>query len=235
MITSPIIIALDFNNINNIMEFVDKIDPKQCGLKIGKETFTLFGPSLIKILQDRKFKVFLDLKFHDIPHTTACAVSAAADLGVWIVNVHAYGGERMMNAARESLIPFGKNAPLLIAVTVLTSINQKDLNELGINLTPAQQGEKLARLASKCGLDGVICSAQEAALLKKVNQNFIIVTPGIRLIVNNNDDQHRIMTPIEAHQVGVDYMVIGRPITRALNPYATLQYILKSLLKENKY
>ncbi|WP_286881840.1 orotidine-5'-phosphate decarboxylase, partial [Pantoea sp. UBA5037] len=176
------------------------------------------------------FEVFLDLKFHDIPNTTAHAVAAAADLGVWMVNVHASGGARMMNAAREALLPYGKEAPLLIAVTVLTSMDEEDLRGLGITLSPAEQAERLAKLTSECGLDGVVCSAQEAVRFKQViGQDFALVTPGIRPAGSDAGDQRRIMTPLQAKQAGVDYMVIGRPITQSADPAAALQAILHSL------
>lgn len=227
---SPILVALDYHDINSALRFVDQIDPGSCRLKVGKEMFTLFGPSLVKDLQQRGFDIFLDLKFHDIPNTTAHAVAAAADLGVWMVNVHASGGARMMNAAREALVPFGKDAPLLIAVTVLTSMDADDLKGLGITLSPAEQAEKLAKLTRECGLDGVVCSAHEAARFKQViGSDFALVTPGIRPAGSDAGDQRRIMTPEQAKQAGVDYMVIGRPITQSTNPAATLQSILKSL------
>jgi orotidine-5'-phosphate decarboxylase len=228
--TSPILVALDYHDLNSALQFVDRIDPSQCRLKLGKEMFTLFGPSVVKTLQERDFEVFLDLKFHDIPNTTAHAVAAAADLGVWMVNVHASGGARMMNAAREALVPFGKDAPLLIAVTVLTSMDEDDLKGLGITLSPAQQAERLARLTHECGLNGVVCSAQEAVHFKQViGQDFALVTPGIRPAGSDAGDQRRIMTPQQAKQAGVDYMVIGRPITQSADPAATLQQILQSL------
>ena len=227
---SPILVALDYHDINSALRFVDQIDPGSCRLKVGKEMFTLFGPSLVKDLQQRGFDIFLDLKFHDIPNTTAHAVAAAADLGVWMVNVHASGGARMMNAAREALVPFGKDAPLLIAVTVLTSMDADDLKGLGITLSPAEQAEKLAKLTRECGLDGVVCSAHEAARFRQViGSDFALVTPGIRPAGSDAGDQRRIMTPEQAKQAGVDYMVIGRPITQSANPAATLQSILKNL------
>lgn len=229
--TSPILVALDYHDISSALQFVDQIDPSQCRLKVGKKMFTLFGPSLVKIFHERGFEVFLDLKFHDIPSTTAHAVAAAADLGVWMVNIHASGGARMMNAAREKLVAFGKDAPLLIAVTVLTSIDLEDLIGLGIMLTPAQQAEYLARLTRECGLDGVVCSAQEAMHFKReLGQDFLLVTPGIRPIGSDADDQRLTMTPQLAKQSGVDYMVIGRPITQSSNPVATLQNILQLLV-----
>lgn len=227
---SPILVALDYHDLNSALQFVDRIDPRQCRLKVGKEMFTLFGPALVKTLQQRGFEVFLDLKFHDIPNTTAHAVAAAADLGVWMVNVHASGGARMMSAAREALMPFGDDAPLLIAVTVLTSMDEEDLKGLGIMLSPAQQAERLAKLTHECGLDGVVCSAQEAAHFKQtIGQDFALVTPGIRPAGSDAGDQRRIMTPQQAQQAGVDYMVIGRPITQSADPAATLQQILHSL------
>nr|WP_314424943.1 orotidine-5'-phosphate decarboxylase [uncultured Erwinia sp.] len=227
---SPIVVALDYADRDRALAFVDQIEPGSCRLKVGKEMFTLFGPQLVRDLQQRGFEVFLDLKFHDIPNTTAHAVAAAADLGVWMVNVHASGGARMMNAAREALLPFGKDAPLLIAVTVLTSMDAEDLRGLGIELSPAEQAERLARLTHQCGLDGVVCSAHEASRFKQaIGQDFKLVTPGIRPAGSDAGDQRRIMTPQQAVQAGVDYMVIGRPITQSANPAATLQEILTSI------
>jgi orotidine-5'-phosphate decarboxylase len=212
------------------MAFVDRIDPQSCRLKVGKEMYTLFGPDLVRELHQRGFQVFLDLKFHDIPNTTAHAVAAAADLGVWMVNVHASGGARMMTAAREALLPFGKEAPLLIAVTVLTSMEAADLLDIGIDASPADHAERLARLTQQCGLDGVVCSAQEAVRFKQaLGADFNLVTPGIRPAGSEAGDQRRIMTPQQALQAGVDYMVIGRPITQSSDPEATLKTILASL------
>lgn len=227
---SPILVALDYADRQQAMAFVDRIDPQSCRLKIGKEMFTLFGPQLVRDLQQRGFEIFLDLKFHDIPNTTAHAVAAAADLGVWMVNVHASGGARMMTAARDALLPFGKDAPLLIAVTVLTSMEASDLREIGIELSPADHAERLARLTRDCGLDGVVCSAQEAARFKSaIGQDFKLVTPGIRPAGSAAGDQRRIMTPPDALRAGVDYMVIGRPITQSADPEQALQDILASL------
>ena len=228
--TSPIVVALDYADKSSALAFADKIDPRDCRLKIGKEMFTHFGPQMVKDLQTRGFDVFLDLKFHDIPNTTARAVAAAADLGVWMVNVHASGGARMMTAAREALAPFGKDAPLLIAVTVLTSLEDNDLADLGIELSPADYAERLARLTRDCGLDGVVCSAQEATRFKSaLGQAFKLVTPGIRPAGSKTDDQRRVMTPQDALAAGVDYMVIGRPITQSADPAQTLREILASL------
>ncbi|HDS6984549.1 TPA: orotidine-5'-phosphate decarboxylase [Escherichia coli] len=227
---SPVVVALDYHNRDDALAFVDKIDPRDCRLKVGKEMFTLFGPQFVRELQQRGFDIFLDLKFHDIPNTAAHAVAAAADLGVCMVNVHASGGARMMTAAREALVPFGKDAPLLIAVTVLTSMEASDLADLGVTLSPADYAERLAALTQKCGLDGVVCSAQEAARFKQVfGQEFKLVTPGIRPQGSEAGDQRRIMTPEQASAAGVDYMVIGRPITQSVDPAQTLKAINASL------
>ncbi|MDV5356787.1 orotidine-5'-phosphate decarboxylase [Kosakonia sp. SMBL-WEM22] len=229
---SPVVVALDYANRDNALAFVDRIDPRDCRLKVGKEMFTLFGPQFVRELQQRGFDIFLDLKFHDIPNTTAHAVKAAADLGVWMVNVHASGGARMMTAAKEALLPFGADAPLLIAVTVLTSMEASDLLDLGITATPAQHAERLARLTQQCGLDGVVCSAQEAVRFKsELGHAFKLVTPGIRPQGSDAGDQRRIMTPEQALQAGVDYMVIGRPVTQSADPAQTLKAINASLGK----
>lgn len=227
---TPVVVALDFEEQGAALNLVSQLDPSLCRLKVGKEMFTHFGPAFVNELQRRQFDVFLDLKFHDIPNTVAKAVKAAADLGVWMVNVHASGGSRMMVAAREALQNFGADKPLLIAVTVLTSMEQSDLTELGIQLTPEQQVLKLAGLTKTAGLDGVVCSAQEASLLKaQLGQQFQLVTPGIRPAFAGQDDQKRVMTPAQALQAGVDYMVIGRPITKAADPLAALQAIYQEL------
>ena len=228
--SSPIVVALDYADKSAALAFADRIDPRDCRLKVGKEMFTHFGPQIVKDLQSRGFDVFLDLKFHDIPNTTAHAVAAAADLGVWMVNVHASGGTRMMTAAKEALSSFGADAPLLIAVTVLTSMEGSDLADLGIQLSPADYAERLARLTRDCGLDGVVCSAQEASRFKAaLGQEFKLVTPGIRPAGSKADDQRRVMTPVEAMAAGVDYMVIGRPITQSADPAQTLRDIRASL------
>ncbi|BDH45677.1 orotidine 5'-phosphate decarboxylase [Salmonella enterica subsp. enterica serovar Choleraesuis] len=227
---SPIVVALDYDNRDAALAFVDQIDPRDCRLKVGKELFTLFGPQIVKDLKQRGFDVFLDLKFHDIPNTTARAVAAAAEMGVWMVNVHASGGARMMTAARDALLPFGSDAPLLIAVTVLTSMEEGDLRGIGIDQSPAVHAERLARLTQSCGLDGVVCSAQEAVRFKSVlGKGFQLVTPGIRPAGSDAGDQRRIMTPLEAKLAGVDFMVIGRPITQSPNPAETLRAIKASL------
>ena len=230
--TDPkVVIALDFDNQTDALSFVDKIAPTDCRLKVGKEMFTYFGPEFVKQLTNRGFDVFLDLKFHDIPNTVAKAVTAAADLGVWMVNVHASGGEQMMIKAREALASYGDNRPLLIAVTVLTSMGQEDLLGLGIQKSPQEQVQALAALTNKAGLDGVVCSAQEASMLKEsFGKTFKLVTPGIRPLGASTDDQKRIMTPEQAVKDGVDYLVIGRPITKADNPQAVLTQINQSIL-----
>lgn len=230
MAQSPIVVALDFEQKTAALELVSRLDPSLCRLKVGKEMFTHFGPDFVKELQQRHFEVFLDLKFHDIPTTVAKAVQAAADLGVWMVNVHASGGSRMMSAARQALDSYGTKRPLLIAVTVLTSMEQSDLTELGINRTPAEQVQHLAALTQQSGLDGVVCSAHEAQMLKQqFGQQFCLVTPGIRPSFATADDQKRVMTPSQALAAGVDYMVIGRPVTKAEDPLAALQAIYQEL------
>ncbi len=221
-----VVVALDFDNKADALSFVDKVSPNDCRLKVGKEMFTYFGPELVKQFVNKGFDVFLDLKFHDIPNTVAKAVTAAADLGVWMVNVHASGGSQMMVKANEALQTFGNDKPLLIAVTVLTSMGEDDLRALGIEISPAEQVMHLARLAQQSGLDGVVCSAWEAEKLKQAfGHNFKLITPGIRPAGASADDQKRIMTPEQALQVGVDYLVIGRPITKAADPHAVLQDI----------
>ncbi len=230
MRSSPIIVALDYDSRTQALAFADEVSPKDCRLKIGKEMFTRFGPELVSALRQRGFDIFLDLKFHDIPNTVANAVSAAAELGVWMVNVHAGGGERMMAAAKNALAPFGAGAPKLIAVTLLTSMADDDLTALGIPYRAAEYAGRLAELARRCGLDGVVCSAREAKAFKqRFGADFLLVTPGIRPEGSAADDQRRVMTPVEARRAGVDYMVIGRPITRSAQPAETLQGILRSL------
>jgi orotidine-5'-phosphate decarboxylase len=226
---SPIIVALDYTSTNAALSLADQLDPTLCRVKVGKELFTREGPSVVTALQARGFEVFLDLKFHDIPNTVASAVHAAADLGVWMVNVHASGGRRMMTAARERLQQHHYST-LLIAVTVLTSSERGDLAEIGLDVDPIIQVQRLAKLTDECGLHGVVCSAQEATLLRTAHaQPFALVTPGIRPVGSASDDQRRVMTPKQAVDVGVDYMVIGRPITQAANPIAALQAVLTEI------
>ncbi|WKE63969.1 orotidine-5'-phosphate decarboxylase [Gallaecimonas kandeliae] len=231
MTSKPVVVALDFDDKNKALALVDRLDPAQCRLKVGKEMFTLFGPDFVRELVAKGFDVFLDLKFHDIPNTVAKAVAAAAELGVWMVNVHASGGSRMMSAARAALAPYGDKAPLLIAVTVLTSMQDEELAELGVEAETAQQQVlRLARLAREAGMDGVVCSAREASLLKtELGQDFKLVTPGIRPAGSDAGDQQRILTPAEAIAAGSDYLVIGRPITQAAEPLTALAAINDSL------
>jgi orotidine-5'-phosphate decarboxylase len=218
-----IIVALDYHDAQAALAFAERVDPKLCRLKVGKELFTVAGPALVEELARRGFGVFLDLKFHDIPNTVAAACRAAASLGVWMVNVHALGGPAMLQAARAA-VPAG--GPKLIAVTLLTSMGEADLRALGIAYTPQQMVSRLAGLAHAAGLDGVVCSAQEAQMLKReCGASFCLVTPGIRPADAAFDDQQRVMTPRAALQAGADYLVIGRPITRAADPLAALQAI----------
>lgn len=224
-----IIVALDYDNSNSALALADQLNPNQCRLKVGKELFVAAGPQLVKSLSDRGFDVFLDLKFHDIPNTVAKAVSAAADLGAWMTNVHASGGTRMMTAAREAVENHGGDM-LLIAVTVLTSMDDSDLQQVGVNSVAGDQVLALASLTKQAGLDGVVCSAQEATHLKQqLGQDFKLITPGIRLTDSASDDQRRIVSPAQAIEQGSDYLVIGRPITQAENPMQMLQKINSSL------
>jgi orotidine-5'-phosphate decarboxylase len=226
--TDPkIIVALDFPQASAALEFAQRVEPSLCRLKVGKELFTSAGPQLVEQLQQRGFEVFLDLKFHDIPNTTAQACKAAAALGVWMVNVHAMGGKRMMEAAREALANV-EHRPKLIAVTVLTSMAQEDLHGIGINASPAHMVMLLAKLVRDSGLDGVVCSALEVSSLRQqYEKEFCLVTPGIRPANVAANDQSRIMTPRAALEAGSSYLVIGRPITQAHDPLRALQDILK--------
>ena len=228
-IASPIVVALDVNTIDDCLALARRLDPKLCRVKVGKELFTACGPAVVESLQYMGFEVFLDLKFHDIPATTAKAVKVAADLGVWMVNVHASGGTRMMTAAREAIANVQKR-PLLIGVTVLTSSSEVELLETGIDVAAQTQVLKLAALAKNAGLDGVVCSAQEATALKRdLGQGFKLVTPGIRPAGSDAQDQNRIMTPSQAMAAGSDFLVIGRPITQAADPVAACADILNEL------
>ena len=224
-----IIVALDVNNQRDALALADQMDPKLCRLKVGKELFTQLGPQIIHDLHGRQFEVFLDLKFHDIPNTTAQAVLAAADLGVWMVNIHASGGRQMMETTVARLNQH-RHKTHLIAVTVLTSMSDQDLQEIGIIERAEQHVFNLAKLAKDCGVAGVVCSAQEAKNLKQqLGQEFLLVTPGIRPADSAQDDQKRIVTPQQAKQDGVDYMVIGRPITKAVQPSQQLLNIYQSI------
>lgn len=225
-----IIVALDFNQSTKAMHLVDQLDPTLCRLKVGKEMFTHFGPEFVKQLIERKFDVFLDLKFHDIPNTVAKACVAAAELGVWMINVHASGGTAMMTKTRQALDTMGSDAPLLIAVTVLTSMSESELHALGVQRSLSDHVLALANLAKQCELDGVVCSAQEAQLLKqRLGQEFQLITPGIRPKNSSSDDQTRIVTPQDAIKNGSDYLVIGRPITQSSNPLQSLCEISDSI------
>ncbi len=225
-----IVVAMDFDNAAQCIAMAKRLSPKDCRLKVGKELFTACGPHIVDQLMTLGFDVFLDLKFHDIPNTTAKAVKAAAELGVWMVNVHASGGERMMIAARDILESSSGKRPLLIAVTVLTSMDASDLSGVGISGAPEDQVMRLARLTQRCGLDGIVCSAQEASLMRaNFGSDFCLVTPGIRLGSSPSDDQRRTMTPPAAIRAGSSYLVIGRPITQSSDPVATCQSIIQSL------
>ena len=223
--STKIIVALDFSDAASALALVERLDPELCRLKVGKELFTAAGPELVRALVARGFEVFLDLKFHDIPNTVAAACRAAARLGVWMLNVHASGGRRMMAAAHETLADLS-HPPLLIAVTVLTSMSAEDLVEVGVSDAPADQVLRLARLTHACKLDGVVCSAQEAAMLRAdLGADFHLVTPGIRPAGAEVGDQRRVMTPTEALRAGATDLVIGRPITAAADPLAALKQI----------
>lgn len=232
---SKLIVALDYANAASALQLVNQLDPSLCKLKVGKELFTAAGPQLVEQLVAKNFDVFLDLKFHDIPNTVAKACEAASNLGVWMLNVHASGGSAMMQAAIQG-VNKSAHAPYLIAVTVLTSMNQTNLTEIGIENSVENQVLKLAKLAQQVGLHGVVCSAQEAQMLRsQLGETFCLVTPGIRPapengLANNNkvnqDDQSRVVTPADALGNGASYLVIGRPITQATNPLQALKAII---------
>lgn len=227
---SPVIVALDYPDAESALSLAERLDPARCRVKVGKELFTGSGPAVVEALQHKGFEVFLDLKFHDIPNTTANAVKAAAELGVWMINVHASGGRSMMEACVEMLARYPGRRPLLTAVTILTSLEQSDLLEVGLDIEPMVQVQRLARLAQDCGLDGVVCSAREARALRgALGDDFLLVTPGIRPAESVSDDQKRIVTPEQAIENGSSFLVIGRPITRSDNPGAALETILASL------
>ena len=224
-----IIVALDAKSQKEALSIADQLDPSLCRVKVGKEIFTHEGPSVVKALHDRGFEVFLDLKFHDIPNTTAQAVCAAADMGVWMVNVHASGGRKMMETCVERLQAGNYNTQL-IAVTVLTSMGREDLKDLGLDVEPFEHVKRLATLTKDSGLDGVVCSAQEAKMLREtLGQNFALITPGIRPLGSNADDQKRIVTPKQAMLDGSTHLVIGRPITQSASMNQTLKDILSTL------
>lgn len=226
---TPIIVALDFPTRDAALALADRLDPRLCRVKVGKELFTRCAAGIVQVLHERGFEVFLDLKFHDIPNTTAMAVRAAADMGVWMVNVHCSGGLRMMAACREALDKVGGPVPLLIGVTVLTSMEREDLAGIGLDVEPKEQVLRLAALAEKAGLDGLVCSAQEADALKRAHPGLSLVTPGIRPAGSAQDDQRRILTPRQALERGSDYLVIGRPISQAADPATALATIVAEL------
>jgi len=226
---SKIIVALDYSTADAALELANQLDPHRCQLKIGKELFTRSGPSIIEALNKRGFNIFLDLKYHDIPNTVAKACAAAADLGVWMLNVHALGGAAMMEAARESL-GHSADRPLLIAVTLLTSMDKTTFDQIGLQGTIEDTVFRLAQLTYDSGLDGVVCSAHEASLIRRqLGQKFKLITPGIRPEDSDHGDQHRIMTPTQALTAGSSYLVIGRPITAASDPMAALDAIEQSI------
>ena len=225
-----IVIALDYANTQDALQFAEQLDPAICRLKVGKELFTAAGPKLVEALIAKGFGVFLDLKFHDIPTTVAKACEAASRLGVWMLNVHASGGSAMMEAAREGVECSGQK-PILIAVTVLTSMNQEMLNEVGVVGSVSDQVLKLTSLTQKSGLDGIVCSAQEAPMIRKaLGDKFCLVTPGVRPADAALDDQSRVVTPSQALALGSSYLVIGRPITKSKNPLETLIKIHEEIL-----
>lgn len=226
-----VLVALDFADAQSALLFVEGLDSSYCRLKVGKELFAIAGPEFVKLLIDKGFDVFLDLKYHDIPNTVAKAVQAAARMGVWMVNVHALGGRKMMQAAQQAIAELDlPKKPLLIAVTILTSMEQEDLQEIGLSGTPGENVMRLARLAQDSGLDGVVCSAQEAEELREaLGETFCLVTPGIRPQGSEVNDQKRIMTPKNAVDAGSSYLVVGRPITQSANPLQVLKEINQSI------
>ena len=222
------IVALDGVDEKKALAWANVWDPNWCALKVGHESFTRFGPDFVRALIAKGFKIFLDLKFHDIPNTVASACKAAADLGVWMLNVHAVGGMKMMQAARDALNAYGETRPLLIAVTVLTSFAPDDLAAVGINKPLLEQALGLAKLAQQAGLDGVVCSALEVPELKLAcGQDFLTVTPGLRMHGDAVHDQVRCVTPERATELGSDYGVIGRSITRAPDPIKQMRLLLR--------
>lgn len=226
--SSPVIVALDFSDQNSAVNLAKQLDPTKCRVKVGKELFTVCGPQIIEALQKMGFEVFLDLKFHDIPNTTAMAVKVAASLNAWMVDIHCMGGLTMMQACRD-ILDQENSQTLLIGVTVLTSLGSEDLKQLNISQTAQQQVLNLAGLAAQAKLDGLVCSAQEAKALKAAYPSLQLITPGIRPIGSSHDDQQRIVTPAQAIADGADYLVIGRPITKAKSPANALAAILDSL------
>lgn len=230
MTDSKIIVALDYPTADTALAMAEQLDPQRCRLKVGKELFTRSGPDIVKNLVTQGYDIFLDLKYHDIPNTVAKACAAAADLGVWMMNVHTLGGSAMMTAARNA-IGEGTDAPLLIGVTLLTSMDQTTFDEIGLQGNITDTVLRLAKLAEHSGLDGVVCSAQEATKLRQQHgESFQLVTPGIRPSNSDQGDQHRTMTPAQAIAAGSSYLVIGRPITAAPDPLAALAAIESELI-----
>ncbi len=223
--SSKLIIALDFSTKEQALQFIKPLSPQICKLKVGFELFVSVGPDFVRQLVDNGFDVFLDLKFHDIPNTVASACKSASALGVWMMNVHASGGDKMMSAARQALMECNSKSKL-IAVTVLTSMDQAQLSAINISETPENQVKHLAYLTKRTSLDGIVCSAKEAQMLrKKLGNDFLLVTPGIRPAGSDQGDQHRVMTPAEAKQAGVSYIVVGRPITQSDSPLSVIESI----------
>jgi orotidine-5'-phosphate decarboxylase len=229
MAVSRIIVSLDYPSPAQADEFVARVRPGQCALKVGKELFTAAGPAYVRQLVNKGFRIFLDLKFHDIPNTVAQACKSAAALGVWMLNVHAGGGRAMLEAAVNA-VRDASPRPLLIAVTVLTSLDDAALRDLGVAEGTAAHASRLAALAHASGLDGVVCSPWEATAIKAAHgERFLAVTPGIRLAEGSAHDQVRIATPEAARRAGADYLVIGRAITQAADPHTTLDQINATL------
>lgn len=226
---SPLIIALDFASADEALNLAKRLPPEQCRVKVGKELFTAGGPHIVEELQKLGFEVFLDLKFHDIPNTVGRAVSAACKLGVWMLSIHALGGNKMLDAACDAVLR-AQNSPLLVAVTILTSMQDDDLVALGFHHCLADEVQLLAGMARDAGFDGVVCSAREARMLRNAfGKDFVLVTPGIRLPDDELNDQQRVITPSGALQLGSDYLVVGRPVTRSQNPSADVQRILQEI------
>ena len=228
---TPLIVALDMDNAQQALALAKQLMPEWCRLKVGKELFVSTGPALIEQLQQMGYEVFLDLKFHDIPNTVAQACRQATKLGVWMIDVHAWGGKKMMMMAREAIDQVSsaeQPSPKLIAVTVLTSLGHSDLSEINIHTPIDQLVMNLAHLAHDAGLDGLVCSAQEVAQLRQIfDPSFLLVTPGIRLSAMERHDQTRVASPEEALAAGASYLVIGRPITQHPHPDLHIQHILQ--------
>ncbi|MEJ2105836.1 MAG: orotidine-5'-phosphate decarboxylase [Acidiferrobacteraceae bacterium] len=225
-----VVVALDFPEPQTALKLAGRLDPHNCRLKVGLQLYTRAGPDLVRALVDRGFDIFLDLKFHDIPNTVAAACAAAADLGVWMMNVHCLGGRRMLQAARQA-VDESAHRPLLFGVTILTSHSEEELGELGLQGDSGAEVTRLASLAQGAGLDGVVCSPHEAARLREaLGAGFGLITPGVRPEGSSSDDQRRTRTPTEALAAGADWLVVGRPITRAADPVQALADINQSLM-----